>query len=278
MPGTLYLVATPIGNLQDITMRALETLRSVDLIACEDTRHTRKLLNFYRISNKLASYHEHNEHERAEELADMLVGGRSIAIVSDAGTPGICDPGFRVVQRAIEVGAAVVSIPGAVAFVNAAAASGLSTDALFFGGFLPAKKGERQKRLEEIRDIPATLLLYEAPHRLGKSLADCFEVLGDRQAVVARELTKMHEEIIRGNLSELTTRFANQTVKGEIVLVIERGKSDPIGRSDAATIADRIVQLEAGGLDPKSALKKAAKEFGMSKSEAYRQTKVKSKK
>src|SRR5436190_693548 len=140
MPGPLYLVATPIGNLQDITLRALETLRSVDLIACEDTRHTRNLLNHFRISNRTISYHEHNEHERAEELVDRLVYGESIAIVSDAGTPGICDPGFRIVQRAIEIGAPVVPIPGAVAFVNALITSGIATDSLFFGGFLPAKK------------------------------------------------------------------------------------------------------------------------------------------
>src|SRR5512140_1541877 len=170
MPGTLYLVATPIGNLQDITLRAIETLRSVDVIACEDTRHTRNLLTHLRISKKLISYHEHNEFERAEELADRLLAGESIAIVSDAGTPGISDPGFRIVQRAAEIGIAVVPIPGAVAFVNAAAASGLPTDSLFFGGFLPAKKGERRKRLAMVQDIPATLIFYEAPHRLAKSL------------------------------------------------------------------------------------------------------------
>ena len=192
MPGTLYLVATPIGNLQDITLRALETLRVVDLIACEDTRHTRNLLNHFRISNRTVSYHEHNEQERAEELADRLIRGESIAIVSDAGTPGICDPGFRIVQRAIEIGAPVVPIPGPAAFVNAVVASGIATDSLFFGGFLPAKKGERRKRLEELRDIPATLVFYEAPHRLARSLLDCYEVLGDRQASVARELTKLH--------------------------------------------------------------------------------------
>ncbi len=280
MPGTLYLVATPIGNLQDITLRALETLRSVDLIACEDTRHTRKLLNFYRISNKLTSYHEHNEQERAEELADMLVTGRSIAIVCDAGTPGICDPGFRVVQHAIEINAAVISIPGAVAFVNAAAASGLSTGSIFFGGFLPAKKGERRKRLEEIRDIPATLLFYEAPHRLAKSLVDCYEILGDRRAAVARELTKMHEEIVRGGLIELAERYSKTPVKGEIVLVIQRERKDAmsIKAPDTQILAARVTELEAEGLDPKTALKKAAKEYGMSKSEAYRQIKVKSEK
>jgi len=271
MPGTLYLVATPIGNLQDITLRALETLRTVDLIACEDTRHTRNLLNHFRISNRTVSYHVHNELERAEELADRLLQGESIAIVSDAGTPGICDPAFRVVKRAIEVGAQVVSIPGAVAFVNALVASAIATDSLFFGGFLPAKKGERRKRLEEVRDIPATLLFYEAPHRLAKSLADCYEVLGDRSACVARELTKLHEEMARGSLMDLANRFAKEKAKGEIVLVVERA-SGSFNRSEGTqiTLADRVAQLEAEGTDPKSALKKAAKEFGMTKSDAYK--------
>ncbi len=277
MPGTLYLVATPIGNLQDITLRALETLRTVDLIACEDTRHTRNLLNHFRISNRTISYHEHNELERAEDLVDRLIAGESIAIVSDAGTPGICDPGFRIVQRAIEAGASVVPIPGAVAFVNAVIASGLATDSWFFGGFLPAKKGERRKRLEDVRAIPATLVFYEAPHRLARSLADCYEVLGDRLATVARELTKLHEEIVRGNLSELTQKYLKEKVKGEIVLVIEKGKDQNLQRENAQTItiAQRVAQLENEGLDPKAALKKAAKEFGMSRSEAYRMTRQK---
>ena len=278
--GTLYLVATPIGNLQDISFRALDTLRSVDLIACEDTRHTRKLLNFYRISNKLTSYHEHNEMERSEELADMLVAGRSIAVVSDAGTPGICDPGLRVVQRAIEVGAAVVPIPGAAAFVSAASVSGLSTDSLFFGGFLPAKKGDRRKRLEEIRDVPATIIFYEAPHRLARSLVDCCEVLGDRRAAIARELTKLHEEIVRGGLCELATRYSGAKVKGEIVLLIDRADKNAAVNvaADPKTLAARVTELTAEGLDPKSALKKAAKEFGLSKSEAYRLMQVKKQK
>lgn len=276
MPGTLYLVATPIGNLQDITLRAIETLRTVDLIACEDTRHTRNLLTHFRISNRTMSYHEHNEQERAEELTDRLVRGDNIAIVSDAGTPGICDPGFRMVQRAIEIGANVVPIPGAAAFVNAAAASGLSTDSIFFGGFLPSKRGERRKRLEEIRGIPATLVLYETPHRIAKSLADCFDVLGDRRAAVARELTKLHEEFVRGSLSELTTHFATRPVKGEIALVIER--SEKLGQQtggSAEDLAGLVNEFEAQGADHKVALKKAAKALGMSKSDAYRMLQIK---
>ena len=158
MTGNLYLVATPIGNLQDITFRAVEILRTVDVIACEDTRHSAKLLNHYRISNKLVSFHEHNEQERTEEFIDRLVAGESIAVISDAGTPGICDPGYRLVARAIEAGIAIVPTPGAVAFVNAVIASGLPTDSIYFGGFLPSKKGERRKRLEQVREIPATLV------------------------------------------------------------------------------------------------------------------------
>lgn len=275
MPGKLYLVATPIGNLQDITFRALDVLRSVDVIACEDTRHTIKLLNHFRVSNRLVSYHEHNEHERADELADRLIKGESVAVVSDAGTPGICDPGFRIVQRAIEIGSDVVAIPGAVSFVAALTASGLATDSIFFGGFLSAKKGERRKRLEEVRSIPATLVFYEAPHRLGKSLADCADVLGDRHAAVARELTKLHEEIARGTLADLAARFAVKNVKGEIVLVIDRISPKTIEPPSVKSLSKRVKALEKEGLDRKTALKKAAKEFGLSKSDAYRLTQVK---
>jgi len=193
MPGTLYLVATPIGNLADISSRALQTLEMVDFIACEDTRHTGKLLNYFNIKKRLVSYHEHNENSRTEEFAEILKQGKSIAVVSDAGTPAICDPALRVVQKAHEIGAKVVSIPGAVAFVNALVVSGLPTDSVFFGGFLPSKKNERRKRLEEIKEIPATLLFYETPHRLAKSLLDCLEILGNRKAAGVREITKLHE-------------------------------------------------------------------------------------
>jgi len=270
MPGTLYLVATPIGNLQDISLRAIEVLRAVDLIACEDTRHTRKLLTHFRISNALTSYHEHNEFERADELGDRLLKGESIAIVSDAGTPGICDPSFRIVQRAHEIGAKVEPIPGAVAFVSAVVASGLATDSIFFGGFLPSKKGERRKRLEEVCNIPATLVFYETPHRLQKSLADCIEVLGDRSASIARELTKLHEEIATGDLSELLNKFSESTVRGEIVLVIDRGEKAVVANADTASLPARVKELENDGNDHKTALKRAAKEFGLSKSKAYR--------
>lgn len=270
MPGTLYLVATPIGNLQDITLRALDVLRSVDLIACEDTRHSRKLLTHFRVSSRTVSYHEHNERERAEELVDRLLRGQSVAIVSDAGTPGINDPGFHIVSRAIEIGAPVVPIPGAVAFVNAVVASGLSTAAIFFSGFLPPKKGERRRKLDEVSNIPGTLVFYEAPHRLAKSLRDCAEILGDRRAAVARELTKLHEEIARGTLSELADKYAAQAVRGEIVLVIDRATEGQAAGAGATSLSDRVSELETAGIDRKKALKEAAKEFGISKSEAYK--------
>jgi 16S rRNA (cytidine1402-2'-O)-methyltransferase len=270
MPATLYLVATPIGNLADITQRAIETLRGVDIIACEDTRHTRKLLGHLGITGRLVSYHEHNETARAAELAAMLAEGKSVAVVSDAGTPGINDPGYRIVRAAIEIGARVESVPGPAAFVAAVVASGLATDAIFFGGFLPSRKGERRSRLAEAAAIPATLVFYETPHRVAPALADCLDVLGDRQAVIARELTKLYEEFIRGSLSELAARVKAAPIKGEIVLLIDRGTDINAGVYDPSTLADRVTELEAAGTDRKAALKQAAKEFGMSRSEAYR--------
>ncbi len=270
MPGTLYLVATPIGNLKDITFRAIEVLKQADVIACEDTRHTRKLLSHYEISGKLVSYHQHNERERAEELCEVLSSGRNVAVVSDAGTPGISDPGFRLVQIAIEKGASVVPIPGPAAFINAVIVSGLSSDSLFYGGFLPSKKGERVKRFRETAAVPATLVFYEAPHRISKALEDCREVLGARKAAVARELTKLHEEIVRGTLDELISHFSQAPARGEIVLVIDRPGEQTIALDRGLSLPERIQQLESEGIDRKVALKTAAKEFGMSRSEAYR--------
>lgn len=277
MLGKLYLVATPIGNLNDLTPRAIETLREVGVIACEDTRHTRKLLNHADVKNKLVSYHEHNEAERADELAQMMQQGISVAVVSDAGTPGISDPSFRIVQKAIEIGADVVSIPGPVAFVNAVVASGLPTDNIFFGGFLPSRKSERRSRLQELSSIPATLAFYESPRRISATLADCLEVLGDRQAVVARELTKLHEEFLRGNLSGLHDKLSTATLKGEVVLLVDRARETSSTVGKAATLPMRVAELEADGVEFKTALKQAAKEFGVGKSEAYRQVQAEKK-
>ncbi|HRJ87332.1 MAG: 16S rRNA (cytidine(1402)-2'-O)-methyltransferase [Blastocatellia bacterium] len=271
MPGTLYLVATPIGNLQDMTFRAIETLRNVDLIACEDTRHTRKLLNHFQIAAKLISFHEHNEAERAVELGRQLSEGSSIAVVTDAGTPAINDPGARLVRTAIELGVRVVPIPGAVAFVNALVASGLPADSVFFGGFLPSKKGERRKRLDAVKDIPATLTFYETPHRIAAALSDCLDILGDRQAAVGRELTKLHEEVIRGSISSLARHFSSANSRGEFVLVIDRADENARAEDRSTqSLKERISQLEGEGLERKAALKQAAREFGLSRSEAYR--------
>ena len=272
MPGIVYLVATPIGNLADISRRALETLEAIDLIACEDTRHTGRLLNHFNIKKKLVSYHEHNEQARAEEFAKLLIQGKSIAVVSDAGTPAISDPALKIVQKAHEIGAKVVAIPGAVAFVNALVVSGLPTDSVFFGGFLPSKKTDRRKRLSETKAIPATLCFYETPHRLSKSLIDCLEILGNRKAAVVRELTKLHEEIVLGNLEELTEKFSAGDARGEIVLVINRAEISDFNLqiSNEKSLPERVAELEKEGVDRKLALKRAAKEFGVPRSEAYR--------
>jgi len=272
MYGTLYLVATPIGNLSDISDRALQTLHTVDFIACEDTRHTGKLLKHFGISKKLISYHEHNEIARAKEFAELLKQGKSVAVVSDAGTPAICDPALILVRKAHEIGATVTAIPGAAAFVNALIVSGLPTDSIFFGGFLPSKKTDRRKRLEQVKAIPATLIFYETPHRVGRSLIDCFEILGNRKTAIVREITKLHEEIVLGNLEELAEKFSKTIVKGELVLVFDREEiqNSKSNIQSQKSIVERIAELEKEGLDRKVALKKAAKEFGLPRSEAYR--------
>ena len=272
--GTLYLVATPIGNLEDVSMRALRVLAEVELIACEDTRRTRVLLERFQIRTKTISYHEHNEQARAAELCAMLVGGSSVAVVSDAGTPGINDPGFRLVRACVEQNIKVVPVPGASAFVAALVASGLPTDQFFFGGFLPARTHARRARLAEMRNLPATLIFYEAPHRIAAALADAREVLGEREAAVARELTKVHEEIARGRLSELRERFSSEgAARGEMVLVIDRtliAAADGADGAPARSVAELVAALEIQGLDARAALKRAARELGLSRDEAYR--------
>lgn len=272
MPGTLYLVSTPIGNLEDITHRAVRLLGEVDVIACEDTRHTRKLLNHYGISTRTISYHEHNERERAAQLLELIETGSDVAIVSDAGTPGISDPGYRLTQLAIEGGARVVPVPGPSALVAALVASGLPTDEFIFGGFLPAKSGARRARLKEVGSFPATLIFYEAPHRIAATLLDAYEILGERNAVVARELTKLHEEIARGRLSDLAKHFSSEGARGEMVLVIDRNVVAGAANDEMKTdsISTLVTAFEDEGMDHRAALKKAARELGLSRDEAYR--------
>ncbi len=270
MAGVLYIVPTPIGNLSDLSPRAEETLRSADVVACEDTRHTQKLLNHFGIKAELVSYHEHNEQQRAAELIRKLESGLSVALVSDAGTPAISDPGVPLVRAAHEAGIQVISVPGPSALVAAVSASGLGTDSIFFGGFLPSKPGQRRKRLRECAEIPATLVFYESPHRVAASLADCLAVLGDRQASISRELSKIHEETLTGKISQLIT-IIDAKAKGEFVLVIDRATSEAaIAEKDTPDLKERVRALEAEGMTSRDALKKAAKELGLARSEAYR--------
>ncbi|HZP24191.1 MAG TPA: 16S rRNA (cytidine(1402)-2'-O)-methyltransferase [Terriglobales bacterium] len=273
LPGTLYLVGTPIGNLEDITLRALRVLKEVDLIACEDTRHTATLLNHYGIDRPTISYHEHNELTRAAELIVHLEGGDNIAVVSDAGMPGVSDPGYRLVALAVRHRIRVVPVPGASAFLSALVASGLPTDAFHFAGFLPAKEGGRRTTLESILHSARTEVFYEAPHRILETLHDIVEALGGmRHVVVAREVTKLHEEFLRGRadavLAELETRGE---IKGEITLLIGKADERPQALLPEKTIGQRIGELQRDNLDEKAALKQAAKEFGLSRSEAYRE-------
>jgi len=275
-PGSsLYLVATPIGNLEDITLRALRVLKEVDLIACEDTRQTLKLLSHYGIQTRLVSYHEHNEMTKAAELVVDLEGGAKIALVTDAGMPGISDPGFRLIALAIRHHVPVVPIPGASAFLAALVASGLPTDSFRFSGFLPSKSGQRRQLLESIRESPRTQVFYEAPHRLLETLSDVVEVLGnDRHVVVAREVTKIYEEFLRGRAAEILEQLkARGDVKGEITLLIAKAEEGATAAaSEVVSVARRVREIMASEqADEKTALKKVAKERGIGKSEAYRE-------
>src|SRR5580700_8496860 len=280
-PGTLgpgpalYLVGTPIGNLEDITLRAVRVLKEVDVIACEDTRQTQKLLNHYGITTRTVSYHEHNEMTRAAELVKDLQEGTSVALVTDAGMPGISDPGFRLISLAIRHHIPVVPIPGASAFLSALVASGLPTDSFRFSGFLPARRGERRATLEAIRTSPRTQVFYEAPHRIVEALTDVVEVLGaGRHVVIAREVTKLHEEFLRGRAGEvLETLKSRDAVKGEITLLIGKAEeAEAQAVEPHMTVRRRVEQIMAEEkVDEKAALKKVAKERVISKSEAYRE-------
>jgi 16S rRNA (cytidine1402-2'-O)-methyltransferase len=267
MAGKLFLVATPIGNLEDITYRAVRVLREADVIACEDTRQTRKLLDHYDISKPTVSYHEHNEAERAVELASRMAAGATVALVSDAGMPLISDPGYRLVRAAIGLEVPVEPVPGPSASLAALAGSGLPSDSFYFGGFLPSKPGQRAKALEARADESATLIFYEAPHRILEALEAIAQTLGPRPVVVARELTKVHEEFLRGTAVEVRAQLAaRDSVKGEMTLLIGRAAAPA---PDDTPLTDAVAALVQGGTPRMDAIKQVARKRGLSKREVY---------
>lgn len=269
MIGKLYIVATPIGNLEDITLRALRVLKEVDLIAAEDTRQTLKLLNHYEINKPLISYHRHNEETKSEILIEKLRNGENIALVSDAGTPGICDPGEEVIKKAIEDNIEVIPIPGACAMINALIVSGISTKEFEFLGFLPLNKKLRRQKLKEIENSSKTIIIYEAPHKMKTTLGDLKEILKDRKIVLARELTKIHEEFIRKSIDELLSEI--DTIKGEMILIIEGNKIDTeeCKNSDEISLEDHYKLYEEKGLNKKEIIKQIAKDRNVNKNEIY---------
>lgn len=266
--GNLYIVATPIGNLEDITLRAIRILKEVDLIAAEDTRHTLKLLNHLEISKPMISYHRHNEEERSDNLIKELEAGKHIALVSDAGTPGICDPGEEIIKRCIDEHIKIIPIPGACAMVNALIVSGISTKEFNFLGFLPLNKKTRREKLEEIRNSNKTTILYEAPHKLKNTLKDLSDILENRKMVLARELTKIHEEYIRGTADELIDKSEN--LKGEIVLIIEGSDKKEENELKDLSLEEHYHFYETQGLDKKEIIKKMAKDRNVNKNEIYK--------
>ncbi|HXV81136.1 MAG TPA: 16S rRNA (cytidine(1402)-2'-O)-methyltransferase [Candidatus Binatia bacterium] len=268
MPGILYIVATPIGNLDDITLRALRILKEVDVIAAEDTRHTQILLRHHDIHTPLTSYHEHNEKTKSQELVTRLARGQNIALVSDAGTPAISDPGFRLIVQAIRDGVRIIPIPGASAVTAALSASGLPTDRFVFEGFLPAKKKQRRERLQTLREEPRTIIFYEAPHRLKEALEDILELLGDRDAVLAREVSKIHEEFLRGPVSEQIRALQSGEVRGEVTLIISG--SAGASRVNEDLLKAEIRELKDEGLRVKEIAEVLGEKFGYPKKEIYR--------
>jgi 16S rRNA (cytidine1402-2'-O)-methyltransferase len=267
MPGSLYVVATPIGNLEDITLRALRVLKEVDLIAAEDTRHTQTLLRHYDIRTPLTSYHEHNERSKARPLVERLLDGDSIALLSDAGTPAISDPGYRLVVEAVRAGIQVIPLPGASALAAVLSASGLPTDRFVFEGFLPAKERERRSQLQALRRETRTLIFYEAPHRLKQSLADMEQILGDRQIVVGREVSKAHEEFLRGTIAEVMGRINDRSIKGEITIVLH-GATDAIQVSEEE-LKNEIRRLTVQGMRVKEISDAVSERYHVSKRAVY---------
>ncbi len=269
MSGKLYLVATPIGNLDDITFRALNVLKEVDFIAAEDTRNTLKLLNHFNIKKSMISNHRHNEDDREDILINKLKEGKDIAVVSDAGTPGISDPGEVIVKRAIEENIEVIPIPGACAGINALIVSGLDTKEFVFLGFLPMNKKLRKEKLEEIKDESKTIIVYEAPHKMKETLKDLSDVIGERKVVLAREITKIHEEFIRGNINEILEKVDG--LKGEMILLIEGGnKIKKENILNNLSLEEHYNVYEKQGLERKEIIKKIAKDRGVNKNEIYK--------
>ena len=267
--GELYVVATPIGNLDDITIRALNILKDVDMVVAEDTRHTLKLLNHFNISKPLISYHRHNEDTKTEVLIKKLKEGQNLALVSDAGTPGICDPGHEAIKKCLENNIRVIPIPGACALVNALICSGLNTNEFIFLGFLPLNKKLRKNKLEEIKNFNRTSILYEAPHKLKTTLEDLKEIILDRKIVIAREITKIHEEFIRGTIDEIIKKTVN--IKGEFVIIIEGNnfiKED--NKLNNLTIQQHYEYYEKQGIEKKEIIKKVAKDRNVSKNDVYK--------
>lgn len=267
--GTLYLVATPIGNLEDMTFRAIKTLKEVDLIAAEDTRQTLKLLNHFEISKPLISYHRHNEDVKSELLINKMLAGENIAIVTDAGTPGISDPGEEIVKSAIKNDIKIVPIPGACALINAIIPSGLNTKEFSFYGFLPLNKKLRKKKFEEILEDGKTIIIYEAPHKLINTLKDIENILGDRDIVIAKELTKIHETFIRGKVSKVLEQIGDP--KGEYIILINGEKKEKENELNNLTLQEHYNYYERQGLEKKEIVKRIAKDRNVSKNEIYQQ-------
>jgi 16S rRNA (cytidine1402-2'-O)-methyltransferase len=265
--ATLYIVATPVGNLEDMTYRAVRILGEVDLIAAEDTRHSLKLLNHFNISKPLTSYFDHNQQFKGERILNALRQGKSVALISDAGTPCVSDPGYHLVRDAVAEGITVIPIPGSCAAIAALSASGLPSDTFTFAGFPPSRQGKRRTFLAHLAGLPGTVLLYEAPHRLEECLRDMLEVLGDRQIVVARELTKIYEEFIRGTVSQVMATVAQGKVRGEVVILVAPGEMI----QEASEPLDKILLrlLDEEGLSVKDAARRAAEMTGVSRNEAY---------
>ena len=279
LTGKLYLVATPIGNLEDITLRALKCLKSVDIIACEDTRHSRILLEHYGIKARTTSYHEFNKFDRADELVMQMKKGVNVAVITDAGTPGISDPGEELVRKAVEAGVEITSLPGPSAVITALSMCGLSSRRFVFEGFLSTEKKERREAFDRLRNETRTMVIYEAPHRLKRTLGELEQVLGSRKICICRELTKKYEEIMRFSLKEAVDHFEQNDPRGEMVIIIEglseeEKKSMDASQWDAVSLKEHLERYTAKGMNEKDAMKAVAKDRGISKRDVYEQLKI----